>query len=202
MSHLNLLIPDFWQYPKENEAWKTSEVWFTNKKIGPNPLASFMSKISDDADLSQIYMNHSIRVTGTTYLTWKAFTPKQIMPVTGHKSLNSLAIYQKVSTDEKLCMAYAMSCYLQNTKNEGVPMRKEPTSTITLEKAAIQDKNECQTEERAVIPFHQQAMINEQNKNNNIQNQVVRYENEDPFADSDIPDFDLGATMDTIEKEN
>ena len=35
-----------------------------------------------------------------------------------------------------------------------------------------------------------------------MQNAVVLYETEDPFADSDIPDFDLGQIMETIEKEN
>ena len=53
-----------------------------------------MSRMSDSATLSQIYTDHSIRLTG------KNFTAKQIMPVTGHKLLNSLSIYEKVSTDK------------------------------------------------------------------------------------------------------
>ena len=32
--------------------------------------------------------------------------------------------------------------------------------------------------------------------------ELVQYEPEDPFAGSDIPDFDLGQIMETIEKEN
>ena len=109
-SHLSPLINDLWQYPKES--FDKTDVWYRPKKIGPNPLALFMSRMSHEADLSQVYTNHSVRVTATTYLSRNKFSPKQIMAITGHKSLNSLAIYQKVSTDEKLSMAYAMAVYM------------------------------------------------------------------------------------------
>ena len=114
--HLSPLMNDFWQQAK-NKNWEDSDVWYMNRKLGANTLSGFMSNLSHNADLSKMYTNHSIRVTGTTYLTRKEFTPKQIMSITGHKSLNSLAIYQKVSTDEKLSMAYAMSSYLQSDIN-------------------------------------------------------------------------------------
>ena len=44
------------------------------------------------------------------------------MSIVGHKSCNSLTIYQKVSTDEKLTMAYAMSSYLQSNCNLPLPI--------------------------------------------------------------------------------
>ena len=126
---LSPLLPDWWQSPKDKK-WQHSDVWYMNKKLGHNPLSTFMSEVSHDADLSQSYTNHSIRVTGTTYLTCKQFTPKQIMSIMGHKSLNSLAIYQKVSTEEKLCMAYAMSCYLHSEQN--VPLKRIKNQENTL----------------------------------------------------------------------
>ena len=55
-SHLSPLIPDLWQYPKEQN-WETSDVWYTNKKIRANPLSTFMSRISYDAELSKIYLH-------------------------------------------------------------------------------------------------------------------------------------------------
>ena len=187
--HLSPLVEFFWQYPKE-KGWKKSDVWYTNKCIGANPLSTFMSTLSHDADLAKMYTNHSIRVTGTTYLTRKEFSPKQIMSITGHKSLNSLAIYQKVSTDEKLAMAYAMSCYLHSdqslpmkigpiaqnsTDTEVVPVCTAPSATVTTPQPILQE-----------VP----------------ENRIVTYESEDPFADAEIPDFDLGQIMETIKKEN
>ena len=50
VSHLSPLITDFWQFPKE-KGWQTSDVWYTNRKMGSNTLASFMSRMSDTADL-------------------------------------------------------------------------------------------------------------------------------------------------------
>ena len=198
LSHLSPLITDFWQYQKTKN-WQDSDVWYTNKKIGFNPLSSFMSRISHDADLSQVCTNHSIRVTGTTYLTRKQFTPKQIMSVTGHKSLNSLAIYQKVSTDEKLSMAYAMSCYLQNENS--LPLQIGPTAKETEQQDDNQTRNAIECETVGDLNQAKNSTISLQ-ENTNVQNQLVPYENEDPFADSEIPDFDLGQIMETIEKEN
>ena len=194
-SHLSPLITDLWPYPKEKN-WQMSEVWYANKKTGANPLASFMSRILELADLSRVYTNHSIWVTGTTYLTHKQFIAKQIMSVIGHKSLNILAIYQKVSTDEKLSMAYAMSCYFQNDKSQ--PLATLPNTiqnAITTESELMQIPTK-----HAMLPINQP----QSHKNTKINdNQLVQYESEDPFGDqNDIPDSDLGQIMETIEKEN
>ena len=104
--HLSPLMDSLWQYPKTKEECTDADIWYRNKKIGPNPLSEFMSKMSHAADLTKVYTNHCIRVTGATFLARNQFSPKQIMSITGHKSINSLSIYQKVSTDEKLSMGY------------------------------------------------------------------------------------------------
>ena len=200
-SHLSPLINDFWQYPKEKDTWRNSDVWYTNKKIGPNPLSTFMSKLSNDADLSQIYTNHSIRVTSATYLSRKQFSAKQIMSVTGHKSLNSLAIYQKVSTDEKLSMAYAMSCYLQHDKCATLPI---PAVSQALQVMPIQNPTTNQDQQLVAANSDMQQNKNKDNNTTNNEKQIVCYEPEDPFGldDNMITDFDLGQIMETIEKEN
>ena len=67
-----------------------------------------MTKLSEGAKLSQIYTNRSIRATGATILTKHMFTPSQIMAVTGHKSVQSLTVYQINDTEEKIAMGHAM----------------------------------------------------------------------------------------------
>ena len=49
-----------------------------------------------------------LRVTGATNLTRCGFSARQIMAITGHKSIESLAIYQKVQEDEKLKMGISL----------------------------------------------------------------------------------------------
>ena len=72
--------------------------------IGKNPLGSFMSNVSNKCGLSKVYTNHSIRVTAATVLTRMKFSPSEIMSVTGHKSVQSLSIYQKTKVDQKIEM--------------------------------------------------------------------------------------------------
>ena len=186
LSHLSPMCEDLWQQPKTLEESKKSNIWYKNRKIGPNPLASFMSRMSHEADLSRVYTNHSICVTGSTYLLRNQYSAKQVMSITGHKSLNSLSIYQKVSTDEKLAMGYAMSVYIQSDKLQN-PMQKTVLNEAPINVLAVQqnpDENQ-QIQENPPQPM----------------NQLQVYESEDPFQDAEIPDFDLGVIMDTIEKE-
>ncbi len=59
--------------------------------------------------LSRVYTNHSIRVTAATFLKCNKFSDNQIMAITGHHSVTSLSLYEKVSTEEKLLMGKAMN---------------------------------------------------------------------------------------------
>ena len=109
---LNHLHPDcnrLWQKPREAV---TSNIWFYKHPVGKDTLGRFMRDLSEEYKLSQIYTNHSIRVTGATILSQNKFAPSQIMAVTGHKSVNSLAIYQRVSDEEKVEMGETLKSVL------------------------------------------------------------------------------------------
>ena len=56
----------------------------------------------------------SLRVSGITNLTRNNFSYKQIMSISGHKSIESLVIYQKVNANEKLCMGLTLGYTLLN----------------------------------------------------------------------------------------
>ena len=68
LSHLHPNNKFMWEklLPKVDLQQK---VWYSQAHIGKNPLASFMSDVRRECNLSQIYTNHSIRVTGCTILT-------------------------------------------------------------------------------------------------------------------------------------
>ena len=87
-----------------------------------------MSKMSHKADLSMVYTNHSICSTGITFLKRNKYSDKQIMSISGHKSTASLAIYQKVSSDEKLSMGMSMSIPV-----ETVPIQQQQNAVVRYE---------------------------------------------------------------------
>jgi integrase len=77
--------------------------------MGQKVLGAFMSELSKSCELSQIYTNHSIRATGATVLSKGRFGAAQIMAVTGHKSVQSLSVYQRVHDEEKIQMGKTLS---------------------------------------------------------------------------------------------
>ena len=109
ISKLNPKCKSLWQQPLKKIPDDISAPWYKNEPVGHNPIEKFFSKLSKDLGLSKKYSNHCIRVTGTTNLARSNFSPKQIMSVTGYKSIESLAIYQKVRADEKLMMGMSLT---------------------------------------------------------------------------------------------
>ena len=89
-------------HPDNNNLWQKPKKffpvyrlpWYNNVKVGHNTHEKFMSNLSENAKLSKRYTNHCLRVTRITSLTRDHFTLKQIMSITGHKSVESLAVYQ------------------------------------------------------------------------------------------------------------
>ena len=61
MSKLHLRCDWLWQHPKKVENILDTDIWYKPSKMGNNPLVTFMSCLSHDADLSCVYTNHSIR---------------------------------------------------------------------------------------------------------------------------------------------
>ena len=205
MSYLTQLHPkcdNLWQQVKKKEHLKDSDIWFQPRKIGPNPLASFMSRVSHDADLSRTYTNHSIRVTGTILLGRCNYSSKQIMSVTGHRSVNSLSVYQKVSENEKLMMGMSHTCYLQ--AGEINPIQKENVQP------QIQQVNEHALQRIAPKPIPaalgappQPSEITGETSNKKC-TEVVQYEPEDPILKDDFAqelNFDVAEILNDIEDE-
>ena len=77
--------------------------------MGHNPLDQFLTRISDTCGLSDYYTNHCIRMTGITNFKKGNRTDSQIMAASGHKSIQSLTLYQRVSDDEKLMMGMKLT---------------------------------------------------------------------------------------------
>ena len=74
-----------------------------------------MSTLSAGLGLPTIYSNYSVRATGATLLSQAKFNNAQIMAVTGHKSVSSLAVYQRVSDSEKIEMGKSIGNSIADT---------------------------------------------------------------------------------------
>ena len=67
MAKLNPKCNAFFQYPRKSSKWKYGdEVWFDARPIGANKLDGMMKSISEEAKLSKMYTNHSVRATAIT----------------------------------------------------------------------------------------------------------------------------------------
>jgi hypothetical protein len=146
LKYIEALHPDcpyLWQRPKSTAECRSADekgndlnCYYYNQCVSENTLGAFMNRMSHLCDLSCVYTNHCIRVTGTTFLHRQNFSAKQVMSVTGHKSVNTLALYERVNDNEKLLVGTAMNCYLTSspqdlqleyTENpEEMPKRQEP----------------------------------------------------------------------------
>jgi hypothetical protein len=63
ISKLNPNCSAFYQYPKRK--WSPEcLIWYENRSLGVNKLGDMLKDISGEAELSQKYKNHCIRVTG------------------------------------------------------------------------------------------------------------------------------------------
>ena len=108
ISHLNPKIDSMWQIPLNKIPMDPNEPWYKVEQLGHNTHEKFMGRLSDENKLSDHYTNHCIRVTGATNLMRSGFSSKQIMSIMGHKSIQSLTIYQKVKEDENTSMGISL----------------------------------------------------------------------------------------------
>ncbi|CAG2217727.1 unnamed protein product [Mytilus edulis] len=93
------------------ETFNTQVSYGRDQKIsfGKRTLHGIVTYLSKKCNLSEIYTNHSIRATGATVLAKNSYCNAQIMAVTGHKSVASLSLYQRVDNDDKIRMGQTLT---------------------------------------------------------------------------------------------
>ena len=112
LSKLNPSCSAFFQ--RCNPRWGDSGRWYDNMPVGKSTLGKMMSKISEEAHLSERYTNHCLRATTVTALSHAGIAPKDICSVTGHRSEVSLKHYCEEPTDEqKADMSKKLHSYMK-----------------------------------------------------------------------------------------
>ena len=71
----------------------TDAIWYYRSPLGKNILCGMMLTISQSAQLSQKYTNHSVRVTAITVMKKANIEDRTVCAVSGHRNLKSLNSY-------------------------------------------------------------------------------------------------------------
>ena len=85
-----------------------SSCWFYKSPLSHNKLDGMMKLISESAALSFSYTNHCLRATSITHMKRCGVEDRKICTVTGHKNVNSLAAYDRVTSAESRHFADAI----------------------------------------------------------------------------------------------
>ena len=118
------------QYPR-NSFCDDDVCWFENRPLGKNSIGEFLSKLSKEANLSDVYTNHCIRATTITLLNDVGFKDRDIISVSGHRNEKSLASYvSDTKPDVKRKMSGVLSSAVCNN-NALVPYTHDTGSLST-----------------------------------------------------------------------
>lgn len=133
LSKLHPQNDNLWQIPCTSFC-EDLNTWYQNKNLGHNQLSTFMKKISKACRLDTIYTNHCLRVTTCSTLDNSGFKDKDIMNISGHKSLSSLDVYKRTTEDKRLQMSNCLSSKVFgiNLPNFEVASQKQNTNFTAL----------------------------------------------------------------------
>ena len=141
LQKLNPKCEKFFQKPR-NFAAEDDTVWYENKPVGINTMGKMMKTISEEAKLSTIYTNHSIRATTATVLAQAGVESRNICAVTGHKNESSLKSYISAPTmGQRDTMSNILHHYGKEAENnEVVNVPQTPNNVIPAQ--VLQEENQ------------------------------------------------------------
>ena len=171
-----------WQTPNDNAYKKGEPNWYKNMRVGENTLGNFMQNICTLVGISNKYSNHCIRVSGTTNLTRSNFSVHQIMAITGHKSINSLAMYQHVKEDEKMMMGMSLAYSLFHPQEVQDQLE-------TFEVKELSQPNACLAIESPPPPVQNEPLGKKFKENPTSENTIVPYT--PPATEQNMEHFDI-----------
>ena len=113
---LNLKNEYLFQRPKKGVD-ESDKVWYDNMVVGQPTLGEKMKKLSIEAKLSCVYINHLIRATTITKLDESGYEAQHIMALSGHRNESSIrSCSSQTSLSTKRKMSETLSKSLNNKK--------------------------------------------------------------------------------------
>ena len=120
----------FYLRPKVKVPSSPGEPWFDCIPIGKNKLATLMKEMFVEAGFQEMKTNHSLRATGATTLFDAGLPEKIIQKNTGHRSLEALRKYERVSVEQELeysriLTSLGQSSYRESSSVSIAPVKNE-----------------------------------------------------------------------------
>ena len=131
IKHLNPKNQFLFQRPKKKVNIGVDEICYDNMVVGERMLGVKMKAISQEAKLSKLYTNHSIRATSVTILDKSGFEARHIVIAAsaGHKRERSMRSYQTdVNTKRK--MSETIMAASDGTDTDNVAVSNDTLSPI------------------------------------------------------------------------
>ena len=121
----------FYFTPLKSFSMDKGKPWFSAVPVGRNTLDCLVKDACKEVGVSG-KSNHSLRATGTTRMYQQGVSEKAIQARTGHKSLDALRTYERVSSDQEK----GICCVLGNLTNQSCvdSSAVSPVSPVLQEK--------------------------------------------------------------------
>ena len=128
-----------------------SDCWYSNIPFGHNTLSRTVRQLCDSAGIDGYKTNHSLRVSNATRLFQSGVDEQLIMSRTGHRSVEGVRAYKRISGDQKL----QLSDFLNKATN-GLTYPSKVPATLIKEPTAIADTTivERQNQSSANMQFN------------------------------------------------
>jgi hypothetical protein len=151
LSKLNRDNEFLWQRPKQ--VYHQEPSWFGNQKVGVNQMKVFMKKISEIAQLSRLYTNHTPRATCITLLG-QYYPDSDVASHSGHKSITAMSIYKRTSNSVKSNISSTLSTYLSPKKasSENEDIHNDCCISFGSNEAMLQQDHHTQLIQDASTP--------------------------------------------------
>ena len=105
------------------------DIWYGTTPIGHNTLSKTVKRLCDAAGIGGFKTNHSLRVTSATRLFQSGVDEQLIMGRTGHRSIDGIRTYKRVSNEQKEDISHVL-----NSATNGDNILPQ-TKTIKLEQS-------------------------------------------------------------------
>ena len=100
-------------------------IWFSKLSIGHNTLSNTVARVCKAGGINGYKTNHSLRVTTATRLFQRGVDEQLIMSRTGHRSIEGVRTYKRVSEEQTKGLSYVL-----NDATNGAPATKKCKSVV------------------------------------------------------------------------
>lgn len=109
------------------------EIWYSIVPVGHNTLSQIVGRLCKQAGISGYKTNHSLRVTSATRLFQNGIDEQLIMSHTGHRSIEGVRSYKRISEEQKKSVSGILSSRSdQRESHKKMNLDVEQDQTITL----------------------------------------------------------------------